>query len=193
MLPTALLAIVRIGGDKNNFGIILYFLLLACALILIQIESDSSTEHSEIMKRVTRSIPLILVIIFIFVGGLSLYRVKRTLGELSGNPEQVAYEYLKSHPGEAYFPSNPVSHVMAEGKFYHTEPALWARKMAGLRISNEHFRKYAPAKIMILAFSDRTERGDYPISREYLPEFSRITTIPGFLRWLVLTRDQSRK
>jgi hypothetical protein len=106
---------------------------------------------------------------------------------LSKNPSQEAYEYAKRHPGEAYFPWNPISSLLAEGKLYHTTFGLWDRDLAGLKISDEHVRAYIPRNIKIMAFRlSKTE--DRRIGR-FLPEFKRKVTVEGLPGWTVYASE----
>jgi hypothetical protein len=186
MTPTALIARAKIGGILNSLTLVLYFLLIAVLLILIQTQNSASA----LLRRSVRFLVWFIVIASPLLQVNSFYYFKKGLREIGRNPHQIAYEYAKAHPAEVYFPNHPLSSIMAEGKFYHTEFGLWDRDAAGYKINQEQLKSYLPSKIRIAAYATGTHDDNHPTLKKYLPEFSREVTIEELKDyWLVYTKE----
>jgi hypothetical protein len=189
MIPTSLLNRVKVGGALNGFCFTLYFLAAAAILLLFRLILDSLSINSASSKSFNLSKFLILVLVTTFffnnIPANALKELNTTLQKLPNNPRQVEYNYAKLHPGEVYFPWNPLSSLMAEGKLYHHEFALEDRLLAGYSVSTEHFRSYIPSNINKVAF---LERNDGYVMK-LLPEFSKKVEDNDFPGWTVYTQE----
>lgn len=185
MVPSSIFGRVRVGGDSNTLSPTVYFLAAAAACVLAEFISDF--KYFDI--RIQRSMKLILVlitIIILFPSG-NMFRkfwcVNEELDNIPDNCQEVAYIYAKRHPGEAYFPNNPLASLLANGKLYHHAYGVYDRDIAGFMLSVEHFRAHIPPHIRLVAFPKYpTMQSDNYIMR-YLPEFSKQVTLdklPGF-------------
>ncbi|HEY9610054.1 hypothetical protein, partial [Allocoleopsis sp.] len=186
MVPTLLLALVKIGGNVNNYAFTLYFLITATNLVLIKTVSDSTVRYKQLTQKAVKLIVFIMIIALSSVQIPELTSIFARLPKLANNPQQVAYEFAKKHPGEAYFPWNPLSSLMAEGKLYHIAYGLYDMKIAGFNLSNQNFRAYIPPHIKYVAFTEKLVIED---TLRYLPEFSKQVTVDELPGWTVYTRS----
>ncbi|MEM1170762.1 MAG: hypothetical protein AAGJ08_17195 [Cyanobacteria bacterium P01_H01_bin.35] len=187
MIPTSLLGRVKVGGAINAFSFTLYFLAASATLAVFRLILDSGSINTSFSKLFTplKFLTLALVITF-FLNGIQLIgMLYPRLQKLPNNPQQVAYNYARHHPGEAYFPWNPLSSLMAEGKLYHFEYALEDRLLAGYPVNKENFKSYIPSNIQLLAFSNRNDG----YVKQFLPEFSRQVKVDELPGWTVYMRE----
>ncbi len=180
LLPTAILGRIKVGGNLNSYAPPLYFLTLALVALILswQRATDSASETSGRMLL----IPVFLVSIFspfALAGGV--IRDLNGMKPLAANQQVVAYHYALAHPGEAYFPWNPLSTLLAEGRIDHFEYGLFDRDLANLGVTQEHFRAHISPKTRVIAFpQDR----DAEWTLKLLPEFRRRVEIPELPGWI---------
>lgn len=189
MIPTSLLGRVKFGGATNTFSFTLYFLAAAATLLVFRLILAPVSINTGSLQSFTplKFLTVVLVIAF-FLKNIPTNALKSLPGllqQLPNNPHQVAYNYARHHPGEAYFPWNPLSSLMAEGKLYHFEYALEDRLLAGYPVSNENFRSYIPSNINKIAFFGRND--GYVM--DLLPEFSRKVEDNDLPGWTVYQRE----
>ncbi len=187
MVPTSVLGRVRLGGDVNTLSPTVYFLVAAVTLALIKFTSGLPSS-TRLMQRVAKFLLVLLITGLIYVNVPKFSAVHTVLDNLSSNEQKVAYEYAKNHRGEVYFPTNPLSSLLAEGKLYHHARGLLERERSGFRVSAEHFQAHIPTNIRLVAFqSHRSSTGKYVLN--YLPEFSKRVTIDELPGWIAYTRE----
>jgi hypothetical protein len=107
---------------------------------------------------------------------------------LSESAQQQALDFARAHPGQAYFPWQPLASAYSEGRLYHFDYAVLDRQFAGYRMSDEHIRAFVPDQLRYVLF--HPSRQDETIMRR-LPEFNarvRLEEMPG---WIVYTRKPS--
>jgi hypothetical protein len=185
MVPTSLLGRVKAGGGPNTLSFTTYFLLASAILILAQTSMDSSSSRSKDMRDATKLLMVVLVVMFVCIKAPAIFYFQNALQRFLTCDDQQAYEYARRHPGEAYFPQNPLASIMAEGKLYHDTSGLLDREYGGYQVSNEHFRANIPQNVRIVAYKIRYGR-DYVL--RYLPEFTRKVTVDELPGWVVYTR-----
>jgi len=183
MIPTSVLGRAKVGGASNTLGPAVYFLALSIAVLFLGNISDFSMPKTVAGRRYIKFLFLLSTIIFIY---MSLHGAKtkftRGIVRVPNNIEDIAYEYVKNHPDEAYFPNNPLSSLFAEGRLYHFTFGLVDRYIAGFTCNQEEFEAHIPKKVKLVAFPEFSK--DEYIIRNYLPEFSRsrrIEELPGFI------------
>ena len=110
----------------------------------------------------------------------------RSLAVPLDNPQEQAYDFALRHPGEAYFPWQPLSTLLAEGRLDHFNFQVHARTAAGYPLSQEHFEAYIPPDLQFVFF--RPKARDYSVL-QYLLEFKHRTTHPEMPGWEVFVRD----
>jgi len=95
---------------------------------------------------------------------------------------RAAYEYIRAHPGRAYFPCNPLAHVLAEKKLYHFLGSVSERYVVRLAVEPEHLRAHMPVDCEMVCYpvtigmygdglKDLLPQYDVPINIPILPQF----------------------
>jgi len=167
-LPASALFAAKVGGDTNHFSLFVYFgfigLLLAGGRLILQ-------QNGVVKAVIAAAVTVLAVLIPSAVVNAHAATVTRLFG--ASDTEKV-YEYDKRHPGEIYFSFFPLPVLMAEGRLYHFEYALFDRELGGARVGNEHFFHYIPPK---MEYVERNHASS-PIT-EYLPDFSCPVQILG--------------
>jgi hypothetical protein len=94
------------------------------------------------------------------------------------NNNQVAYDFAMRHPGEAYFPWQPLASLLAEGRLYHFEYGVVDRYLAGYEPTPEHLRADAPPRLRWIAASNGPT-----LMLRFFPEYSvptQLAELPGW-------------
>jgi hypothetical protein len=178
VLPTSLIGRVKVGGDANALSFALYLLLLAACLMLREGVAAPAVEALKTGMRV-------LAVVSIAGTGLLLVQEQceryLNLARRQPNDLEVVHIYLQNHPGEAYFPWNPLGHLLVDGQYYHFDYGLYDRELAGFPLSEEHVRQHVPPGARRVCFPpDR----NFEYVMKYLKEYSRrveIDQLPGFI------------
>ena len=177
LVPTSILAVARFGAEANaNHWT--YYLVAAAALSLVGLSATSDgVPLGRLARRGVYCVALATV-------GLALPQLDhlRRAADLGTNPQQAAYEFARSHPEETYFPWQPLSTLMAEGRAYHFEYGVFDRVLVGAAPTGEHFRAFLPSKLRRVVFRGDREQV-ITLSRQYLPEFTRKTEVPELPGW----------
>jgi hypothetical protein len=100
---------------------------------------------------------------------------------LTTNVFRQAEALSRSRPGETYFPANPLSTLVAEGKAYHFDYGVYDRCLAGRRPPPDYLRAHLPSKMKMIAWFHFPPR----VIDELLPEFSAKTAVtdPAMPQW----------
>lgn len=186
MMPISLLQLVKIGGNDNAYGYTVYFLLAAANLALIKAATESTSVYDQFTQTIAKLFVFVMVIGIALIQIPSISPIFVRLPNWGDNPQEVAYNYAKKHPGEAYFPWNPLSTFMAEGKLYHWSYKIYELEEANFKVSDERFREYIPANAKFVAFSSRLVLEN---TLQYLPDFSKQVTLDELPGWIVYARD----
>lgn len=163
LVPVGVLARIKYGGDVNSYHS-LYYLLAAAACIVARGELGASADRGRRLA--------VLLAAGALVGALPKLTVCGYLRHPRENPQEKAFALARRHPGEIFFPWNPLSTLMAEGRLDHFDHDLVDRELAGLAPSEEHFRAHLPPRLRWVCFSTEglPHTGDY--ARRHLPELS---------------------
>jgi hypothetical protein len=178
VLPTSLIGRMKVGGDLNALSFSLYFLLLAVCLMLRE------GVGSPAAAPVQAGFRLLAVVAVTGCGLLAIQtQGQRFLAMAASRPNtpELVVAYLKDHPGEAYFPWNPLGHLLAEGRYYHFEYGLFDRQIAGFPVREDHFRQAIPSRLRLVCVP---RDFDCACALSHLKDFSRrveVPELPGFV------------
>lgn len=143
--PVSVKAIVTVGSDVNHLGFVLYFLFVAAGLAIQEYFHDPNPA-----TRLSTRIFLVAGILVSLAPGM-IFAVPSSIRNLRANPSQTAYDYDTRHPGIAYFPCNPMTSLLREGRLYHLDVALYDREIAGHPLTPEQIRSGLPPNFMLVA------------------------------------------
>jgi uncharacterized integral membrane protein len=189
MTPAALSGKLKLGGESNTLSYALYFFAVAVPLGLLELADDRNGDRLRGRPAMGMLMALTLAVV-----PAALYRsvsLPKVLRGLPGNVHEVALAYMKAHPGEAYFPWNPLASLMAEGKVYHFEYGVMDREWAGMPLSTDFFRRHVPQNANIVAFHPNPNDTHTMRVLELLPEFSERTTINELPGWIVYRKPSA--
>jgi len=96
-----------------------------------------------------------------------------------------AVSYAREHPGQVYFPWNPLLTLMAEHRAYHFAYGVYDRELAGMPVTPEHFRAGLPADVTEVLYSTQDERR---LLGAYLTNFTDEVQLPELPGWVILRR-----
>ena len=147
VLPSSLVGFAKIGGDVNSLSFSSFFFTIGVTCMLADVASEPSRREVRLMARGC----LLAIIVLLAVAEFPA-AVPRRIQALRSAEQQFAYDYLRANPHTTFFPWFPLSHVMAEGRFYHWSYGIIDRVLAGEKVSPEYFRAYAPAEMANIAF-----------------------------------------
>jgi hypothetical protein len=158
LMPTAVAGRLKVGGDVNHESFFLFFLLLA--LIAWVCETGLQTQLHKWLA---------LAALLLFSGiNLPQLRGLRGWGEAWKNQNEVVYEFLRKHPGEIYFPWNPLSSFLAERRLYHFDYGVFDRNLGQSEVTPEHLQQAIPSRQPLIAST--YAHHDY-ILRRYFPTY----------------------
>jgi hypothetical protein len=187
-VPTAFLGRLKLGGSANSFSPVTYFVLaglLACLL-----KSAGASEQPALARRAQTDVDFARMILgvgaasFIFLILPQLAYFFRDYRGLDATKEECVTAFLRRHPGEAYFPWQPLPHLLVEGKLYHFAYGLFDRELGGHGVTKQHFQRFVPEHCRYVCFPQgrRSHRPPACLD-EYLKQFHRrveLPQLPGF-------------
>jgi hypothetical protein len=179
MLPVTIKACLTEGGSWNHVALVSYFLLVSGSLALCDHLAGNEGHRDPYMRPVAQA--LIAAVILLTISPLNLSGSIRTLKNANTNPSQAAFEYLRTQPGKAYFPWNPLPALLAEGKLYHLDYTIYDREIRGYPLTDQQFESNIPPSCRLVAFPPeqvpksaairRLIAGAHQISEPRLPGF----------------------
>jgi hypothetical protein len=182
LLPFSIAGRAKSGGDTNSLSFALFFLTCGLTGLLADVARFA---ESGAARRLAVSVLLATMLPLALSEAPLALDIRASAGRLPQAEQEVAFEYLKRHPGEAYFPWFPLSHFYAEHQLRHYAFGVVERLMAGEPVSMDEFRAYIPRDPRIIAFgSDGTPQLLGYDLMKYLPEYSYQVNDPELPGWL---------
>jgi hypothetical protein len=187
MIPISVLGFVKEGGVVNAYSPTTYFLAAAFFLMAAQrLRPEPRAAPRPEVRRLLATLAIVGVSAYLIIAVQAVTMNVIGLRRIRpwANRPQIAYDYLRRHPGAAYFPSQPLAHLMAEGKLYHFLGALHERRVARIFVSEELVRAHLPPGFETLCYSTaKTEMYGDELASEFLSEYSvpvEVAELPGF-------------
>lgn len=183
LVPVSMKAIVTVGADVNHLGFVLYFLFVAAGLAIQQYFTDANPA-----ARLSSRLFLATGILVSLAPGMAL-TVHASLRNLRANASQTAHTYNLRHPGLAYFPCNPMTSLLKDGKLYHLDSALYDRELAGYPLTPKQLRSGLPHSFILVALPPGEQIHSEALQGLFAG-FVRVTDpeLPG---WTVYRRGRS--
>jgi hypothetical protein len=168
MLPSAMAGRAKVGGDINSFSLALFFLTCGMTVMLADI---ARAGEPAVARGAFCLLAAIVTGLVISEGPLAL-GLPRKVRELPAAGQNVAFEYLRRHPAEAYFPWFPLAHWYADHQFCHYGFGIGDRLSAGEPFTEPDMRAYMPPHPKEIAFArdGTTEVYGFNLMR-LLPEY----------------------
>jgi len=173
-VPLSIYTFTKLGSDSNHFifpSALLLFLLL---YFLSQIIKDKPKNNS-----------VFLVVIIVFIFPLFTY-TKTYCGWYLwvNNPHEVAYRVCKKYTDHSlYFPWQPMASLLADGKMYHIDQAIFYEKVNGMHPrSMANIDMFLPKKPFIIALRP-FGAPSFLANKFQSTEIDSLQEIPELLDW----------
>ncbi len=155
MLPLALMGRIKAGGDINAYSHVLAYVSVALAMVQAELCMEFGKMDFKSKSGTARALVISgwAVVCLVMLWQLQPLRRhdagawKRTSAKL----EDQALAHVKAHPGETYFPWNPLVHLMGEKMACHFDCGVFDRHFAGFEVNDAHLRKFVPARLRYVA------------------------------------------
>jgi hypothetical protein len=174
-----LLGRIKVGGSANNFSVTTYF-LLAAVLVLLHDRARALSRSGALARRALTACTAGFVLLAL---PQPAFFLRAHAGFEQTREEQVA-RFVRQHPGEAYFPWNPLAHLLSEGRLYHFAYGLFDRDLGGFPVDGDHLSRYVPEGCRVVCFpGGRRGHRPAPSLEAWLRRFPRrveIPELPGF-------------
>lgn len=184
LMPEAYLGSVKFGGDVNSFSLSIYFLWTAVTLGLSSLSSARSTLNRDMTRKWGAALLASVAALFSLVQAPSIRDIDASVASWPVQRVVQAYDYARRNPGEMYFPDQPLSVLMAEGKLYHFLYGVYDREVAGLAVTEAHLRAHIPPHVTLV---DCTRHISSAVEK-LLPEFSRRISVEDLPGWTVCAK-----
>jgi len=189
LVPSSLIGRTKYGGAANALSPTTYFVVVALTAWIADFRLRDGEAWTDWPGRVVLGGASLLALMLTLVclnPWPKLIDDYHELADLGHNPQQVAFEFSRKHPNAAYFPWNPLSTLMADGKYYHFEYGIGDYYLAGDIPPPEQIQAQLPSAMAYLVYPPKRQSeamrgllGAFSARRE-LPELP-----PG---WIVYTR-----
>jgi hypothetical protein len=189
LVPSSLIGRAKEGGAVNALTPTTYFLVVALSAWIAEYRPRKGETWTDFPGRLVLGGTSLLCLSLAILGlnpWPKLIDNYRELADLGHNPQQVAYEFSQKHPNAAYFPCNPLSTLMSDGKYYHFEYGVGDYYLAGDMLPAEQIRAHLPADMAYLIYPPKRQS---EAMRGLLGNFSvRIESPELPPGWIVYTR-----
>jgi hypothetical protein len=185
LAPTSFLARAKQGGFLNSYHS-QYFLVAAAGLALATSVARGGTPARRLACVAAGVAALVFLPYGRVASKLENFRAAET------NRQETALALARAHPGEVFFPWNPLVTLFSDRELYHFEWGVRDRDLAGHRMTDEHVRAHVPANLRYLLYPRRVavrRRGVKEVLREHLPGFDSVVELAGAEDYTVYTRS----
>lgn len=183
LLPFSIAGRAKTGGDTNSLSFALFFLTCGLTVMLADVARDAQSDSA---RRLAVSVLVATILPLALFEAPLIFDIRASVNRLPQAEQEVAFEYLNRHPGEAYFPWFPLAHFCAEHRFRHYSNGIVERLSAGEPVSMADFRAYIPQHPRVIAFgADGTPQLLGFDLMKFLPEYSYQVNDPELPGWLV--------
>ena len=189
MLPTATLGGVKVGGDAASYAMTTYFTTAAASLGLARLTAADARWRGRL------ACGALLGVVALSVGAEVVREERRRSLEEAvlrvqhwrDNPQEQAVAFARLHPDGAYFTSNPLIGLYADGVLYHDLKGFYDRTLAGYDLPSPELRRaHFPRDLRYVAVRSRGEVPQPP--RQLFPAFTALVRAEGMEHYHVWER-----
>lgn len=190
VLPLGAIAYAQMGGRSNNGAPAIYIALIASATALASAAVPIAAAQP--LNATARLARLAMIAI---LGSTIAYKAGQwtqipdrlsAWRDLRKNPNDAAYRYALAHPGEAWFPKQPLATLLAEGKLYHFDEGLYAMELAKVKMDPNWYAQGLPERLQVTAYRGNAIEPPMPPP----PGFDRVTTSDELPGWVLVRRAE---
>ncbi len=183
-IPAALAGRAKWGGDVNAFSVVTYFAAMAVALLAVEAFAPGR-KPARGRKAYPAAVLAAAALAVLVVRGPGDVRTLEHHAA-SADLSDEAFEFARRHPGEAYFPWEPLSTLMAGEPAAHFASAILERHVAGFPVPASQFLAHVPAGLKYVAYP----RAGFVSFNAHAPlsEFTEPTFVPELPDFRVFQR-----
>jgi hypothetical protein len=189
LIPSSLIGRAKEGGAVNALTPTTYFLVAAVSAWIAGYRPRTGETWADFPSRLVlggTSLLCLALAVVCLNPWPKLIDNYHELADLEHNPQQVAYEFSLKHPDAAYFPWNPLSTLMSDGKYYHFEYGVGDYYLAGDVLPADQIRAHLPSAMAYLVYPPKRQS---EAMRGLLGAFSTRIESPELPKgWIVYTR-----
>ncbi len=183
LIPFAALGRLKISGAVNNYlGPDVFATLAVCLAAAAALRRPRN--GGAVRRRACALLGLALLAQVTRTSGFLAHEAVRQWQSHPTAASDEAFAYARAHPGDAYFPWNPLATLMAEGRLYHSGHGAVGRRQAGLLVSDAQWRAHVPKQARYVMLP----AGSRPDFHEVMPEYSKRVELAEMPRWDVWAR-----
>ena len=172
LIPTALRGFTIPGADYNHLSTVVLLVTMSVTVGLV----SSATIPALIQRGLLAGI---------IVAALPIpWTLANSIASRHEIPAETAFQYEKRHPGRAYFPTNALAALLADGKATHFDYSLADRDRARLPISAAQFASGIPPHFVLVAYPPGYDPPQSSAVLQLLHSMRR-TTEPELDGWVV--------
>ncbi len=175
LLPVSVLGRVKIGGALNNFSYTLYFAVAAVLMIVLRL-LQLWDGHKESARRSACVLFVALSSIVVAVYGFQrIIGAKLHLLSAERNENRQAYEYLVRHRDRpAYFPGQPLAHLLAGDALPHFSLAVYDRDtLTPYPLRPPQIRARVPANLSRICIGQDFRKESEHLVHSHFPDFGK--------------------
>ncbi|RXK53438.1 hypothetical protein ESB00_17235 [Oleiharenicola lentus] len=179
LLPTGILAAIKIGGDRNSLHSVYY---LALAAVCAVAQGWPTVAHRRALAQA--------VVILLLATGTALLAVRQVAGypHLTMLParclSEEAWSHARTQPDRVYYPWDPLASLMAESRAYHFEYGVIDRILAGRPPNETHIRAHLPGQLDQVVYPNADHQQTMRL--RYLTEYRFATATAD---WLIFRQN----
>ena len=162
--PASIASVAKYGGVVNGWAFVDLPLSVAAILVLVALlDLAGRTE------RIVAHGVLGAAVLAVLAGNVLIFLQLRPS---QGTAMQEAFRTIKAHPGQCYFASDPLAHLLAGDRFRPNLDTVYSYAVAGLPVDTAVFRAAMPAHLEYLVVSRKMEGWGLNELHRLLPEES---------------------
>lgn len=189
LLPSSLIGRAKYGGASNALTPTTYFLVVALSAWIVEYRPREGASWADFPSRLVLGGASLLCLVLAVVclnPWPKLIVNYHELADLGHNPQEVAYAFSLKHPDAAYFPWNPLSTLMADGKYYHFEYGIGDYYLAKDIPPPDQIRAHLPPAMAYLVYPpNRQSEAMHGLLDGFSARVESPELPPG---WIVYTR-----
>ena len=191
-IPASLANRLSFGGYLNNYALPFYLLMMGLVALLREWH-EANRRLGLVSLNASLTLGLLLLALSPLTCSEESFRVFSTLHRPTANVQEVAYRFSKRHPGRAYFPWNPLSNLLGEGKLYDFDYALLERESAGCPVGGRHVLRNLPETLRFVCYPPymKSFGPQFEQALKHLPEFGRPVEVRELPGWTCYERTRA--
>ena len=160
--PAAIASVAKYGGAVNGWAFVSVPLTVASLLVV--------TALLEYANRTERLVAHGVLGMGALAAAMAAVAAVHQLRPQQGTAMQEAFETIRAHPGQCYFASDPLAHLLAGDRFRPNLDTVYSYAVAGLPVDGSAFRGVMPERLRYVVVARKMEGWGLEEVHQLLPE-----------------------